>query len=136
MNTNVTLCGPMVTPNERGMTMENTKVNGTWNISGSMKADGESTESKKFTLKVKFDNVPLEQVVQKALEPTKIQWVNNVGRKNYETYKDNQMIDVDFKSPGRRPEIDPEVAVATKLATMTPEEQQEYFKGLLAKAKG
>lgn len=115
--------------------MEDTqRVNGTWSIAGSMKADGDSTESKKFMLKVKFDNVPLVQVVQKALEPIKIQWVNGQGRKNFGAYRDNQVVEIDFKAPARAPQIDPEEAVSAKLATMTPEEQQDYIQKLMAKA--
>ena len=80
-------------------------VDGSWNIAGSMKADNESTEIKKFTLKVKFANVPVADIVNKALEPTKIQWVNGVGRKHFDTYTNNQTIEIDFKSPGRAPQL-------------------------------
>ena len=80
-------------------------VNGSWNIAGSMRADGESTESKKFTLKVRFNNVPVADIVNKALEPTKIQWVNGVGRKHFDTYTSGQTIEIDFKSPGRAPQL-------------------------------
>jgi len=82
-------------------------VNGSWNISGSMKPDGESSESKKFTLKVKFNNVSVIDIINKALDPTKIQWVNGVGRKHFNTYTNNQIIEVDFKSPGRAPVLSP-----------------------------
>ena len=115
--------------------MENAQtVNGSWVISGSMKATGESAESKTFRLKVKFDSVPLESVILKALEPTKIQWVNGQGRKNFDKFKENELIEINFKSPARAPQIDPEEAVAQRLATMTPEEQQDYIKGLMEKA--
>ena len=90
------------------ITNENVKdfmVNGSWNIAGSMKPDGDSTESKKFTLKVKLANVPVEAIINKALEPTKIQWVNGVGRKHFDTYTNNQTIEIDFKSPGRAPQL-------------------------------
>jgi len=80
-------------------------VNGTFNISGSMKADNTSTEVKKFTLAVKFDNVSVADIIEKALDPTKIQWVNGVGRKHYDTFTNGQTIEVDFKSPGRAPRM-------------------------------
>jgi len=109
-------------------------INGSWIIAGAMKASGDSTESKAFRLKVKFNNVPLESVILKALEPTKIQWVNGQGRKNYETFVENQLVEIDFKSPARAPQVDPKEAVAAMLATMTPEGQQAYIKELLGEA--
>jgi hypothetical protein len=90
------------------ITNENIKdfmVTGAWNISGSMKPDGESTDTKKFTLKVKFNNVPVIDIINKALDPTKIQWVNGVGRKRFDTYTNSQTIDIDFKSPARAPQL-------------------------------
>ena len=111
------------------------KVNGSWIIAGSMKANKDSNESKNFRLKVKFKDEPLENVVQKALEPIKIQWVGGQGRKNYDSFVDNQLIEIDFKAPARAPQVDPEEAVAQKLASMSPEEQQAYFADLVAKAK-
>ena len=114
--------------------METYKVNGSWIIAGAMKADKDSEESKAFRLKVKFDNVPVEDVILKALEPTKIQWVNGQGRKNYTKFNDNQLIEIDFKSPARAPVVDPKEAVAAELATMTPEEQKAYIDMLLGMA--
>lgn len=92
------------------ITNENIKdfmVNGSWNIAGSMKPDGESSEVKKFTLKVRFNNVLVEDIVNAAIgsQPTKVQWCNNVGRKHFDTYTNNQTIEVDFKSPGRAPQL-------------------------------
>lgn len=110
------------------------KVNGTWIIAGAMKANGESTESKAFRLKVKFDNVPVEDVILKALEPTKIQWVNGQGRKNYTKFSDNELIEINFKSPARAPQVDPKEAVAAQLASMTKDEQKAYIDELLGLA--
>jgi len=81
------------------------QVNGVFSIMGSMKADNTSKEVKKFKLNVKFDNVLVSDIIEKALDPTKIQWVNGVGRKHFDTYKDGQAIEVDFKSPGRAPQL-------------------------------
>ena len=92
------------------ITNENIKefvVDGAWNISGSMKPDADTNDVKKFTLKVKFNNVPVADVIAKALDPTKIQWVNGVGRKHFDTWENNQVVDVDFKSPGRAPQLSP-----------------------------
>ena len=112
--------------------MEN--ITGSWIIAGSMKASGESDTSKNFRLKVAFKDVPMRDVIMKALEPTKISWVNGQGRKNFDSFTDNQLIEIDFKSPARAPQVDPEEMVAMKLASMTAEEQQAYFAELIAKA--
>jgi hypothetical protein len=107
-------------------------VNGVWSIDGSMKPDKESdqTEAKRFTLKVRYNNVSIADVVNKSLEPTKISWVNGVGRKNVDKYKNGEIIEIDFKSPARQPTIDPEVAVATKAKSMGREDRIEYLAGL------
>ena len=113
--------------------MEN--ITGSWIIAGSMKAHGESTETKAFRLKVKFQDVPTMDIISKALEGIKIQWVNGVGRKNWDKYQDNQVIEIDFKAPGKAPQIDPKEAVAAQLASMTPEQQQAYIAELLGQTK-
>ena len=93
--------------------------------------------SKTIALKVRYDGLTLEDVFLKALDKDVVSWQNGSGgRKNYDNLTDKGIVNVDAKAPGKAPQVDPEVAVATKLAGMTPEEQQEYFKGLLAKAKG
>jgi hypothetical protein len=83
------------------------KVTGAWNIAGSMKSEGKSNESKNFTLKVKFNSVPVSDIITKALEPTKIAWTNGQGRKNFGSYKNAQVIEIDFKAPARAPQTDP-----------------------------
>uniref|UniRef100_A0A6M3K6Y1 Uncharacterized protein n=1 Tax=viral metagenome TaxID=1070528 RepID=A0A6M3K6Y1_9ZZZZ len=116
--------------------MENTQlVNGSWIIAGSMKASGDSIESKNFRLKVRFSDVPVQDVVAKALEPIKIQWVNGQGRKNFDTWTENQIVEIDFRAPARAPQVDPEVAVAAILSKMSKEEQEAYIAKLLGQAK-
>ena len=83
-------------------------VNGVWNIAGSMKSDGESKEPKQFTLRVKFNDIPVLDIINKALDPTKIQWVNGQGRPNFDKWTNRQSIDVDFKSPGRVAQLTPQ----------------------------
>lgn len=85
------------------------QVNGSWNIAGSMKPDNESKDVKRFTLKVRFNNVPVADIVNAAIgsQPTKVQWCNGPGRKHFEIWENNQVVDVDFKSPGRAPQLSP-----------------------------
>ena len=87
-------------------------VNGSWSIAGSISPDNDSKkakESKRFTLKVRFASVPVVDIINKALEPTKISWANgnSTGRNNYDAYTDGQTIEIDFKSPGRAPVLSP-----------------------------
>ena len=109
------------------------KVNGSWIINGSMKADGESKVKKNFRLKVKFDNVPVEDVVMKSLEPVKIQWVNGQGRPNFNRYGENELVEINFIAPARAPQVDPEEEVARKMAKMNKEEQEAYIREVLMK---
>lgn len=98
-----------------------------------IKPDKDSSDSKQITLKVTFDGVELEGVFQKALSSTVIQWQNGPGRKQFNTWKDGQVVNVQFNAPGRV-QIDPETAMVAKLQAMTPEEQVAYLKALAAKA--
>ena len=102
-------------------------VNGSWSIAGSMKPDENSTDKKLFTLKVKFNAVSVFDIINKALEPTKIQWVNGVGRKSTDTIESNQTVAIDFKSPGRQPTIDPEVAIINNAKGMDRTERRAYI---------
>ena len=112
--------------------MEN--ITGSWIIAGSMKASGDSDASKNFRLKVAFKDVPVKDVIMKALEPTKISWVNGQGRKNFDKIIENQLIEIDFKSPARAPQVDSAEAEAQKLSTMDKAGQEAYIQVLLAKA--
>jgi hypothetical protein len=112
-------------------------VKGNWRISGSVKPDGTADESKKFTLDVHFD-CAVQDIILKALEPTKISWANNVGRKHFDTFKNGDVIKIDFKSPGKAPEVDPMVKLINdaKDAGIDPTDKAamtEFLMGELAK---
>ena len=94
-----------------------------------IKADKDSSEVKSITLKVKFDGSILEDVFNKALSGTVIQWQNGPGRKNFDTWIHKQVVEVDFKAPGRT--ADPETAMKAKLQSMSVEEREEYLKKLV-----
>jgi hypothetical protein len=100
----------------------------------SIKPDKESDESKQINLKVKFDGAVLSSVFDKAVSGAVIQWQNGVGRKNFDTYKNGQVIEIQFIAPASRTAVDPETAMIAKLQSMTPEEQVKYLKELTAKA--
>jgi hypothetical protein len=100
----------------------------------SIKPDGDSDEKKNITLRIKFDGSPLQSVFDKAVSGAVIQWQNGVGRKNFDTFKSGQTVDIQFNAPASRTAIDPETAMIAKLQSMTPEEQAKYLKELTAKA--
>ena len=100
----------------------------------SIKADKDSTESKQINLVVKFDGATLSSVFDKAVSGAVIAWQNGVGRKNFDTYKPNQTVEIQFVAPASRAAIDPEQAMIAKLAAMTPTEAATYLKELAAKA--
>ena len=99
----------------------------------SIKAYKESTESKNITLRVKFDGATVQSVFDKAVAGAVIQWQNGVGRKQYDTFKPNQVVDIQFVSPARTT-VDPEAAMVAKLSTMTADEQLAYLKTMMEKA--
>ncbi len=100
----------------------------------SIKPDKDSDESKNITLRIKFDGATLQSVFDKAVSGAVIQWQNGVGRKNFDTFKPNQVVDVQFNAPASRTAIDPETAMIAKLKSMTPNEQAAYLKELATKA--
>jgi hypothetical protein len=99
-----------------------------------IKPDKDSTDSKRINLKVKFDGATIQSVFDKAVSGAVIAWQNGVGRKNFDTYKNMQTVEIQFTAPASRAAIDPETAMVAKLQTMTPEEQIAYLKELTTKA--
>lgn len=97
----------------------------------SIKADGESTESKQVTLKVTYDGLTIGDVFTKALASDVIKWQNN-NRKNFNNI--DKMVEIHAKSPGAT-QVDPETAMKAKLAGMPKEERKAYLEGLLAETK-
>lgn len=100
----------------------------------SIKVDKDSDSSKVINLKVKFDGATLQGVFDKALAGAVIQWQNGVGRKQFDTLHDKQVVEIAFTSPAKTT-VDPETAMVNKLANMTPEEQQAYIAELMLKVK-
>ena len=100
----------------------------------SIKVNKESKVSKLITLKVKFDGASLSSVFDKALAGAVIQWQNGVGRKRFDTYKPNQVVEIQFSAPARRSAIDPETAMITKLQSMSSAEQKEYIASMVKAA--
>ena len=101
----------------------------------SIKADKDSTEAKNINLKVKFDGATIQSVFDKAVAGAVIQWQNGVGRKQFDTFKNNQTVEIQFSAPASRTAIDPEQAMITKLQSMTAEERVTYIQSMMEKAQ-
>ena len=103
----------------------------------SIKADAESDEKKVINLKVKFDGVELEAVFAKALAGAVIQWQNGPGRKNFNDWKDKQVVEVQFAAPGAQPQIDPKTALINEAkAAGVDVTDKDAFKKFLAEKFG
>ncbi len=121
-------------PDERGMTMNMNEIIAgvTLTKACSIKADKDSEESKVINLRVKFDGAQLKSVFDKALSGAVIAWQNGVGRKNYDTFKANQTVEIQFTSPAARAQVDPiDAIIAAAAAENIPVEQ--YLKREAAK---
>ena len=101
----------------------------------SIKADKESTEAKQINLKVKFDGAVLSSVFDKAVSGAVIAWQNGVGRKQFDTFKPNQTVEIQFTAPASRTAIDPETAMIAKRQSMTAEERVTYIQSMMKKAQ-
>ena len=116
------------------MNMNEIITNTTLTKACSIKSDVDSTESKVINLRIKFDGAQVGDVFAKAVSSTVIAWQNGVGRKNFDTFKNMQTVEIQFTSPASRAAVDPETAVVNILKGMTPAEQITYLKELAAKA--
>lgn len=77
-------------------------VTGKFDITTSLKPHEDALESKTLTLRFVMDNVPLRDVIQKALAPSRISWQNSPGRPKFDTWKNGSVIEVNFSSPSKR----------------------------------
>ena len=91
--------------------MNETITNVTLTKACSIKADKDSTDSKVIILKVKFDGATLQSVFDKAIAGTVITWQNGVGRKQFDTFKPNQTVEISFVAPASKAQVDPITAL-------------------------
>jgi len=99
----------------------------------SIKADNDSDESKRLTVKMNYDGLTMQDIFTKALSSDVIKWQAG-ARKRFDSFTDKQTVEVSAKSPGGSPQIDPETAMVAKLKGMSPDEQKAYIENMLAKA--
>lgn len=75
-------------------------VTGKYDIECSFKKDKNATESKKVTLRFNLNNVCVKDLLTPALANKRIVWQNSVGRGKYDLWKDGQVVEVEYASPG------------------------------------
>jgi len=100
----------------------------------SIKADADCDTPKTINLVVKFDGVKLGDVFSKAMAGAVIQWQNGPGRSKFDTWRNNQRVEITFSAPGRTT-VDPEQAQIAKLKGMeTQAEKEAYIQWLMEQA--
>ncbi len=131
----------MVGPNNSNMKGDYTMINMKEVIANvtltkvcSIKPDKDSDEHKTITLRVKFDGATVQSIFDKALSGAVIQWQNGVGRKRFDTFKNNQTIDIQFNAPASRTAVDPVTAMIQN-AEAEGITVEEYLKREIAKRK-
>ena len=104
-------------------------VSGYVNVACSFKADKDCKETKNLTLKINYEDVPLIDIIGKSTTPTKISWQNGPGRSKFNSWQNKSVVEVDFKSPGKkvmtRDEKVRELQVAFMKAGIEPEKALE-----------
>lgn len=112
--------------------VSDTFVSGEWEIGASIKPDKDSSEKKQVTLRFKFVDVPLGEIIASSLKDKRINWQVG-GRNKFDSLTDRSIVTLDYK--GGRQMVDVEEVMAAKLATMTPEQREAKIQELLAKGK-
>ena len=90
-------------------------------------------DHKEVNLRIKYDGLTLKDIFVKAFSSDVVTWANGgSGRKNYDKLVNRQTIDIDARSPGKSPQLDPIDAMiaGAKAANMTLEQyvKSEYDK--------
>ena len=98
------------------MNMNEQIVNVTLTKVCSIKADGDSDESKTITLRVTFNGVKLQDVFDKAMSSTVIAYQTG-ARKHFDVLVDKSTVTSPFKAPGRTT-IDPIAYVLAESARL------------------
>lgn len=94
-----------------------------------IKPDGDSKESKTINLVISYDEVTGEDVLGKAVRSDVIAWQNGPGRKNFDSWKDKQVVRISAKAPGKTL-VDVKAAFRETWKTMSREEREAYLEKL------
>lgn len=90
--------------------------------------DTPKSESVQVFLDIDFSDCSIEDVLTFACADRRIAWANGgSGRKAISSLTAGQHIKVRATSPGVRPQVDPETAMAAKLSAMTQAEREKYL---------
>ena len=116
--------------------VSNYVVSGIFHTAGDMRPDKDSKEKKRINFEVVMEQVPVSGIIDKALSPVKIAWVNN-HRKDFDELTDGQVVKVKFTAPAVRYRDPAEVLInEAKAAGVDPEDKDalaKYIMGRLVK---
>lgn len=93
-------------------------VSGVFDVAASFKEDKDSIESKQVTLRIRLTNVPLKDIITPALSTKRIVWQNNVARKNFNKFKNGQIVEIDFGGAGKNVKSREDIILETKTMFM------------------
>ena len=103
---------------------------GHFDIAASVKADENSTSVKKLTLRIKCVNVPLRDLAYRGCLDCKVPAVNGRIRPKLDTFKEGQVVDVDFTKPATAP-VDPKLGYKQYLASLSPEDRKAELERMM-----
>ena len=109
-------------------------VTGVFDLAASFKEDGESKDSKQVTLRIRLNNVALLDVITPALSTKRINWQNNVARKNFHSFKNGQIVEIDFLAAGKKVKTREEMIEETRTMFMKAGLDEEMALELATKA--
>jgi hypothetical protein len=108
-------------------------VSGSWTIDAKVKAMAGTDEQKAVTLKFNFVDTPLESIIQSSLKDKRINW-QVTARAKFEQVKSGSVVEINYGNQAKAT-VDPEVAMQSRLAAMTPEARAKWFEEQMAKFK-
>ena len=114
-----------------------TTYNGVRLTTVSVKPDGDSTTSKKITVRTTFDNVPIDTIVTDAIRTDNIRYQRDL-RKLFDTLTDGATMERVYGAKTSATVITPEMAenaFRAKLDNMTPTDRVAYIEQMYIDAQ-
>ena len=107
-------------------------ISGEFDIAASVRPEKGSKESKQVTLRFRFNNEPIANVIQSSLKDKRINW--QVGaRAKFNSLVDRSVVVVEYKG-GKGPAVDPMTQLVNEAAA-AGKSIEEYLKEKVAELK-
>lgn len=107
-------------------------ITGEFDIAASVKPEKGSNESKQVTLRFRFNNEPVANVIQSSLKDKRINWQVS-ARNKFDSLVDRSIVVVEYKG-GKAPTVDPMTQLLNE-ATAAGKSIEEYLKEKVAELK-